>query len=126
MGFVSSTAIMGLDVAFSAGTSLRVQAVQSDADMAARGVDLTDASIVSESTIPITVDMAGVVPGAGGRISAAVCTVPESAMPEYENLFVVGSMPRGYKSALTWVPNPDSTRTLRVVILSRGFVVDFR
>jgi len=126
VGFVSSTAIAGLDVDFSAGTSLRVLAAPSDAGLAERGVDLTDASITSESAIPVKVDMTGVDIAASGRISVAVCTVPEASVSDYENLFTVGKVAPACASKLTWVSNPDSTKTLCVVASKVGFRIFFR
>ena len=122
LGFVSSAAIVGLDVAFSAGTSMRIQAVQADARLAARGVDLTDASISSDSAIPIVLDMTGVEEGAR-RISVAVCTIPESSVADYSNLFAFDNEVRGYAQRVTWEPNSDSTKTLRLTLGKQGFVI---
>jgi hypothetical protein len=126
LGFVSSTAINGLNVSFAEGTSLRVQAVQMDDVFASKGVDLTNADITSDSTINLDVDMTGVDMYSVGQVTIPICTVPESRVLEYEDLFTVGKVVSGCSSEFTWVSNSDSTKTLCLTVTHNGFVISIR
>ena len=126
LGFVSSTAIAGLDVAFSSGTSLRVKVSQPGEAMAERGVNLTNASITSSTAIPLVFDMPEEGNADKRSITVPVCTISASESSSYADLFSVYRAPRGYKAALTWTQNGDSTMTLRAELTPKGFVISFR
>ena len=126
LGFVSATAISGLDVDFSSGTSLCVKVPQADEGMADRGVDLLNASITSSTTIPIVFDMPDVGDEDKRVMTVPVCTISTSESSSYADLFSVHRAPRGYGAVLTWTQNADSTMTLRAVLTPKGFVISFR
>ena len=126
LGFVSSTAIAGLDVDFAPGTSLRLKVTQPGEGMSARGVDLTNASITSSSAIPIVFDASDGDGAAKRDIAVPVCTIPTSEASSYADLFSISHAPRGYNAALTWTQNGDSTMTLRAELTTKGFVISFR
>ena len=124
VGIVSPTAIGGLDVDFSAGTSLCLKAKPDKPEMAERGVDLTDASISSGSAISVELDMAGVDIEGGERVFVAICTVPSSQVSQYVGKFSFANSVSKYVLELTWVANPDSTSTLRAKVgKPAGFVL---
>jgi len=128
LGFVSVSAIRGIDVFFAENTTLRLMAKPTDPAMANQGVDLTDASLSCDSTIPVSFDMADVDVENGERVSIAICTVPSAQVQAYNDAFSFSELPRKYEAKIEWLSNPaDSTKTLVVTIgKPSGFVLVVR
>ena len=128
LGFVSASAIRGIDVFFAENTTLRLRAKPTDPAMANQGVDLTDASLSCDSTIPVSFDMADVDVENGERVSIAICTVPSAQVQAYSDAFSFSELPRKYEAKIEWLSNSaDSTKTLVVTIgKPSGFVLVVR
>ena len=125
-GFVSSTAIGGVDVTFGAGASLRVVAKPDDETLAQKGVDLTDATLSSVAPIPVEFDMTGVDVASKEDVSVAICTVPTSAAKAYANLLSLGKPAKGYSAKLVPVDNHDETTTLVAECEGQGLMLLLR
>lgn len=126
LGFISASSVAGLDVEFAAGAYCRIPAKPGDAEFAAKGVCLTNASLSSAGNIPVVIDMSGVDVAAKERVSVAICTVPSDQAQAYAGILSVVRPARGYSAKIVPVENGDMTTTLCALVGPNGFAVVLR
>ena len=124
LGFISTTALAGVDASFDEGTELVVDVLAKDPDMMAKGLVVGDSAVTLPTTLPIVFMADGMTREASASVGVMTFAT-KSAAEAFAAKLAFGRVAH-HRVVKSVQENGDGTFTVRADVLPSGFSVILR